>query len=87
MGAGREEQKVHVRERGDAVKVRSREDIGHYCRTQMITASSKVTQTTRSLFVCEVKVMVSLAKSSLVSNFSSFALVQKLFWERSSGPI
>lgn len=52
----------------------------------MIVASRK-RQVTHSLFVCEEKVKVSLAKSSLFSNWSSFALTQKLFSERSSGPI
>ena len=40
-----------------------------------------------SLLVCEEKVRVSLAKSSFVSKRSSFTLVQKLFSDRSSGPI
>lgn len=38
------------------------------------------------LFVCEEKAKVSLAKSSLFSNLSSFDWVQKLSSERSSGP-
>lgn len=62
-------------------------DIAHYCETQHDNNSSKNTQVTHSLFVCEEKAKVSLAKSSLFSNCPSFALVQKLFSERSSGPI
>jgi len=45
------------------------------------------TQSTHSHLVCEVKVRVSLAKSSLFSNSSSLALTQKLLSHRSSGPI
>lgn len=48
----------------------------------MRTAVGK-TQAKHLLFVCDEKVKVSLAKSSLISNVSSLALVQKLFSKRS----
>lgn len=53
---------------------------------KVITIVVKTLQATHSLFVCE-KDRVILAKSSLFSNVSSFALVQKLLSLRSSGPI
>lgn len=52
----------------------------------MKNAVKKKKYSTHLLFVCEEKAKVSLAKSSLFSNLSSFEWVQKLSSERSSAP-
>lgn len=66
-------------------KVKKKEKL--ITREHNIMTAAVKTQAKHLLFVCDEKVKVSLAKSSLFSNFSSLALVQKLFSERSSAPI
>lgn len=51
-----------------------------------MTKAAEGKKITHLLFVCEEKDKVSLAKSSAVSNLSSFVWIQKLSSERSSGP-
>lgn len=57
-----------------------------YCKTSVVKTKNKMCQK-HSLLVCDEKDKVSLAKSSLLSNWSSFDLTQKLFSQRSSAVI